>query len=165
MRVENRGYPGDTVAQSLARWAGHPAPDLLIVALGYGDLAAHTPTQSFSDTLGPMVQAAQARGTSVFILVPPLLRTPVSNQAIEAYRTVERGVASVTGASDFEGSKAAARIKAPATEGAAQSPAVYQAMAADMTAYIKVVDRASPQTGQAGSGDSRTVRASAARAS
>ena len=163
VKVDNRGYPGDTVAQSKARWAGSPLPNLLILAYGFGDVRAGTPIQAFSDTLGAMVQAAQAQGTAVFLIVPPAVTDPLMQSELEPYRTVERGVASVTGATVFDTSAAMVRIKLPFAKGAAQTAAVYQAIAADMIPYIKVAP--APQTGQAGSGDSRTVRDSAASAS
>ncbi len=163
VQVENRGYPGDTVQASAARWAGRPPGDLLILCYGYGDPRAHTPISDYDDALTRMIAAAHARGAAVFVVAPMPSSDPLIDYDLASYRDQLADVARRNGALVFYANDARGRIKAPQPKHAAQSAAVYQAIAADMAAYIKVV--ASPQAGQAGSGGSRTVRVSPASAS
>ena len=139
VRIENRGFPGDTLASSAARWANAPRADLLILAYGFGDRRAHTTAAAFSAELVAMIVAAQAQGTTVFIIVPPSLSKPLRQSQLLPYIAVARNVAAVTGAEAFEAGAALSRIKAPAPAGAAQSSVAYQAIAADMIPYIKIV--------------------------
>ncbi len=162
VQVENRGFPGDTVEASAARWAALSPGDLLVLSYGFGDQHAHTPIPAFDDALTRMIAAAHARGAAVFVVLPPPSSDPLIDSDLSAYRAALNGVAHQAGLLIFDASAAMNRIKAPPLKHPAQSAAVYQAVAADMVAYIKVV---SPQTGQAGSGDSRTVRVSPASAS
>ncbi len=139
VQVENRGFPGDTVASGAARWAAAPHADLLILAYGFGDEQAHTSVQAYSDALTAMVEAAQANGEAVFIVVPPNVSKPLLENGLSPYQAVDRNVATATGVTAFEANAAVARIKAPAPRGFAQTPSVYQAIAADITPYIKIL--------------------------
>ena len=139
VEVENRGFPGDTVAASAARWANARRADLLILAFGFGDLQAHTPQSTFAEQLTALIRSAQAGGATVFVVIPPHVSKTLTDSDIEAYRGAERGVAISTGAEVFEAQAALTRIKAPPPAGAAQTPQAYQAIAADMVPYIKVV--------------------------
>ena len=163
VQVENRGYPGDTVEASAARWTGRPSGDLLILSYGFGDQRAHTPISEFNDALTRMITAAHASGTAVFVVIPPPSSDPLLDFDLASYRANLAAVARKANVVIFDSSAAMSRIRAPARKQTAQTPAVYQAVAADMVAYIKVVSP--PQTGQAGSGDSRTVRVSPSSAS
>ena len=139
VKVENRGYPGDTVAASAARWANAPRADLLILAYGFGDERAHTTATTFAAQLTAMIKAAQAQGTTVFLIVPPNVSKLLLQSELLPYYAFARNAATVTGAEAFDASAALIRIKAPAPAGAAQTSAAYQAIAADMIPYIKVV--------------------------
>ena len=163
MQVENRGYPGDTVKASAGRWADRSPGDLLILCYGFGDQQAHTPIPEFNAALATMIAAAHAKGAAVFVVIPPLSSDPLIQSELANYRGYAALIARQAGIEVFDAYLAMTRIKAPPVKHSAQAAAVYQAVAADMVAYIKVVSP--PQTGQAGSGDSRTVRVSAASAS
>ncbi len=185
VQVENRGYPGDTVEASAARWAGLSPGNLLILSYGFGDPRAHTPIADFDAALTRMIVAAHARGAAVFAIAPPPSSDPVIDFDLVSYRDNFAAIARQNGVLTFYAYDAMNRIKAPRLKSSAQTAAVYQAVAADMAAYIKVVAPAQTgqiqtgqiqaeqtpagqrqaQTGQAGSGDSRTVRVSAASAS
>ncbi len=163
--VQNRGYPGDTVQSSAARWRGLPPGDLLILCYGTGDLRANTPTSDFKAQLGAMISSAHAQGAAVFVVQPPGSADPIFDDAVNGYRDRAADAARDNGALVFDTTQAISRLKAPRVKGVAQPAAYYQAVAADMVAYIKVVAgpaRATPQTGQAGSADSRPVRVSPA---
>ena len=144
VKVENRGFPGDTLAAGAARWADRRRPDLLILAYGSGDNAAHTPGQAFITQYTAMVQAAQAAGTAVFIVVPPNLSKPVLEADLAPYQAIARAVSTSTGATLFEASVAVTRIKAGVPKDSALTPAIYQAVAADMVPYIKIIPAPKP---------------------
>ncbi len=165
VKVENRGYPGDTIAVGATRWATAAPGNLLILSYGIGDLHAHTTIAAFNAQLQSTIVAAQAKGATVFVVPSPELADPIGKAAIGAYRANAIAVANAVGAEVFDPYAAMARIKSPPRKTFAQPAAVYQAIAADMIPYIKVVAAPSPQTGQAGSGDNRTVRVSPASAS
>ena len=167
VQVENRGFPGDTAAAGRARWSGRPAGSLLILLYGQGDMHAHSPQADFGAAMAAMVKDAHAQGAAVFIVLPPPSSDPLTASELAPYRAIAGAVATGNGVEIFDVGAAMARILSPPLKTVAQRAAVYQAVAADMVPYIKVVDAAapSPQTGQAGSGESRTVRVSAAKAS
>ncbi len=168
VRVENRGYPGDTVESSSARWRGLSPGNLLILCFGTGDLRASTPTGDFKSQLAALIAAAHAEGAAVFVVQPPGSADPIFNDAVNGYRDRAADAARENGALVFDTAAAMSRLKAPRVKGVAQPAAYYQAVAADMIAYIKVAAEtsgASPQVGQTGSADSRTVRVSPASAS
>ena len=165
VRIENRGFPGDTVDLSAHRWADAPRADLAILCFGFGDAKAATSFQAYSDALRTMIEDLHARGTAVFVVTPPSLSDALADGGVSAYRQADETIGRATGAVVFRTDDAMARIKAAHVRTVAQAPAVYQAVAADMSAYIKVLDAPSPQVGQAGSGDRRTVRVSPAKAS
>ena len=144
MKVENRGFPGDTVAASAARWAGAPRADLLILAYGFGDEQAHTPLDTYVNGLSSMVQTALQSGEAVFVIVPPDAADPLLQSDLRPYQDGDRAVAAAPGATVFETDAAIIRLKAPLSKSFAQTPAVYQAVAADMAPYIKVVAPPAP---------------------
>ena len=144
VNVENRGFPGDTVAASQQRWAGAPHADLLILAYGFGDERAHTSLNPYTNSLATMVQAATAKGEAVFIILPPSSSDSLLAAAVAPFQASGRLVASVYGATLFDANSSIARIKAAQQKGVAQTPAIYQAIAADMTPYIKVVPKPAP---------------------
>ena len=139
VKIENRGYPGDTVAASAARWANAPRADLLILVYGFGDERAHTTITDFAGQLTAMIKAAQAQGTTVFVIVPPNVSKVLLQSELFPYFYSARDVATKTGAEAFDASAALTRIKAPPPKSAAQTSAGYQAIAADMIPYIKVI--------------------------
>ncbi len=160
--VENRGFPGDTAASSVQRWAGATSADLAILSFSYGDAAAHTDMDEFRRVVAEIIRTDQARGESLLAILPPPSADALRNGVEGGYRDAFRDVAKAHGVVVFDAYDAQQRLKLPRLRTTAQSAAIYQGAAADMALYIKVVDAAAPQTGHPGSGDSRTVRDSAA---
>ena len=158
--VENRGFPADTAATSATRWASGPKPDLAILCFGYSDMAAHTPPLTFGADLAQLIDQLHARGVAVFVVKPPSSADPLVQSELAPYAGTVQAAAMGHAAEVFDADVAMTRIKAAHAKTAAQQPDVYQAIAADILPYVKVVDP-SPHVEQAGSGDSRTVRASA----
>jgi hypothetical protein len=168
VEVENRGFPGDTVAASTARWAARPPGALLILAYGYGDMAAHTAPDAFRTALQALIRDAQAKGATVFVVLPPNFSDALMNSELAPYRAVASDLAQHQGAEMFDAASSMSRIGVAPWKAVAQRPSVYAAIAGDMAPYIKVLPasgQAPPQTGQAGSGDRPTVRATPASAS
>ncbi len=137
--VENRGYPGDTVAQSEARWAGSKRANLVILCVGFGDAAAHTPVDDFGHDLAQAIKTARAQGAAVFVVTAPRLSDPLEDHDLGEYRDRAKSVAREGGAVLFETQSAMDRLKQRPVKTVAQAPQVYQAVAADMVPYIKVV--------------------------
>ena len=162
VKVENRGFPGDTAASSALRWANAPPADLTILSFSYGDAAAHTDMDEFRRVVGEMIRADQARGGSLLAVLPPPSADLVRNQTEGDYRDSFRNVAKDHGVEVFDAYDAQQRLKLARVKTTAQPAAIYQGAAADMALYIKVVDAPAPQAGQSGSGDTPTVRDSAA---
>ncbi len=165
VKVENRGYPGDTVASSALRWANAPPANLTILSFSYGDEAAHTGLAEFRQAVSEMIQADQAHGGAVFAVLPPPSADLLRNGTQGAYRETFRAVATEHAVQVFDAFAAMQRLKIPGVKTTAQPAGVYQGVAADMVLYIKVVNAPAPQTGQSGSGGSLTVRDSAANPS
>jgi lysophospholipase L1-like esterase len=155
--IVNEGYPGDTVISSAQRWADAPAANLLILSYGYGDAEAKTPLPDYESALRDMVRRAHARGAAVFLIpTPPMAVTPTAvgktprtppalvNAAIEPYRAVMRMVGQEENAEVFEPQAEITRIKATPTRTIAQTPDIYQAIAAGLVPYIRIVQPARP---------------------
>lgn len=166
VRIDNRGFPGDTAAASAERWASGPRPDLAILCFGYGDAALQTPLEDFQNALRDLIAEYHAEGAAVFVVTPPSTTDLLAESVLAPYRSAAEQIGVATGAVVFRANDSMARIRVKPIKGVAQTTAVYQAVAADISPYVKVVDAPpSPQVGQAGSGPSRTVRVSAASAS
>lgn len=163
--IENRGFPGDTAAASAVRWADAAPADLTILSLGLGDAAAETDLGEFGQEFRAIVRADLAHG-AVFVVIPPPSADPLQDSREGPYRGIAAAIGREEGAVVFDSFTSINRIKLPKSKTDAQPAAAYQAVAADMAPYIRVVDgAASPQAGQEGSGPTRTVRDSPASAS
>ncbi len=169
VEIDNFGYPGDSIVDGFERWAGRPKGDLVIFCYGLGDLRAKTPPATYEQTLRLMVRRAHASGAAVFVLVWPSLSDVKLSRGIEPYRVAARKAGVEEGAEVFESYQALDRAYIPAPKSPDLTPQLLRVIAGDMAAYIKVVAPsvrpASPQTGQAGSGPTATVRTSADSAS
>lgn len=143
LQVENRGYPGDTLAESLKRWAGAPTGDLMILAYGLGDARAKTPPDQFSQTLRDFIRSSRDQGAAVFLVVWPTLKDPGLNSALDPYRNAMRLIGPEEGAAVIEAYKAAAKVGASPTNRSYQQPEVYRAIAGEIAPYIRVSDQPS----------------------
>jgi lysophospholipase L1-like esterase len=151
--IVNQGYPGDTAAMGAQRWADAPVGNLLILSYGYGDAVAKTPAADYELALRSMVQRAHAQGAAVFLIpTPPLAAAPVipgqkpkpgphllTSADIEPYRAVMRKIGQDESVEVFEPQAEITRVKATPTRTIAQSPEIYQAIAAGLVPYIRIV--------------------------
>jgi hypothetical protein len=137
--VENRGFPGDTVAASAQRWAGAPRPDLLILAFGFGDMQAHTQVGPFAEGLRKLIHDARAQGTAVFIVTPPGVSDKLTNANLAPYLSVAANVAAEQDVELFAASTSMATAKEAPSKGIPQSARTYAVIAGSMVPYIKLV--------------------------
>lgn len=160
--VETRAEPDRTLGEGVARSAGRPPANLLILSYATGDAAAHTSADAYAAALRKRIAQAHEKGAAVFLLTAPPVKDATLNVALEPYRVLMRQVGAEMGAEVFDAATVMARIGAKPA-GVALSARAYRAIAGEMVPYIAIAP--SPQTGQAGSGGRRTVRASAESAS
>ncbi|MGC1305381.1 MAG: SGNH/GDSL hydrolase family protein [Caulobacteraceae bacterium] len=139
VRIENRGFPGDTLAQSAERWADAGPGNLLILAYGFGDLRARTPGLAFGDQLRTMIRKAHAHGAAVFVITPPDVTDTLVNSKLATYRFFANAVAEQEGAEVFPASAAMTKAKEPFSKGVPQTARTYEIIAASMVSYIKFV--------------------------
>jgi GDSL-like Lipase/Acylhydrolase family len=139
VRIENRGFPGDTIADSGTRWGDAAPGDLLILAYGFGDLQAHTPGPAFRDQLRAMIRKAHASKAAVFVITPPDVTDPLVNNRLAVYRLTAAAVAEQEGAELFPATAAMTKAKEPLSKGPPQTARTYEIIAASMVPYIKFV--------------------------
>jgi lysophospholipase L1-like esterase len=139
VRVENRGFPDDTVTDSAKRWQGLEPGDLMVLAYGFGDLKAKTKPAEFAENLRAQIRAAHARGAAVFVVSPPSVADPQVELKLSAYRWWAETVAGQEGAESFSAVAAMAAAKEQPAKGAPQNAKTYETIAAAMVPYIKLV--------------------------
>ncbi len=139
VRVENRGFPDDTVAQSAKRWEGLEPGDLLVLAYGFGDMKAKTAPAVFGAELRAQIRAAHARGAAVFVVTPPYIGDPPREIQLAPLRTMAEAIAGQEGAETFSTIAAMTAAKENPAKGVPQNAKTYQAVAASMLPYIKLV--------------------------
>ena len=139
VQVENRGFPGDTVARSAQRWADAPAPKLLVLALGYGDMKAHTQITPFAEALSSMIRRAHGQGAAVFLVSPPASSDVLFESNLAPYRGTAEAVARQEGAEVFSAAASMGSAKESPVKSVGQSPRTYELIAGSMVPYIKLV--------------------------
>jgi hypothetical protein len=97
VRVEDETRSGGTLADGAERLAAGPAGDLVVIAYGYGDVAAKTKVADFRKTLQTMIKTAHARGAAVYVVAPPPTTGKLSPLA-EPFRAAVRDSAATNGA-------------------------------------------------------------------
>lgn len=89
--VINRGYPGDTSADGLTRWASASATDVAILMYGTNDAMNFGGTglvgvDDFRKNMSEMIEREISKGAAVILMSPPNVSDPVSNAKIAPYR-------------------------------------------------------------------------------
>jgi hypothetical protein len=139
VRVENRGFPDDTVADSAKRWEGLEPGGLLVLAFGFGDMKAKTKLAVFVAELRDMIKTAHARGAAVFVVTPPALADVSMEAKLAPYRLWAEYAAGQEGAETFSAVAAMTTAKEKPAKGAPQTSRTYRTIAASMLPYIKLV--------------------------
>ncbi|ELE9731691.1 hypothetical protein RM401_000625 [Enterobacter kobei] len=89
--VINRGYPGDTSADGLARWASASATDVSIIMYGTNDAMNYGGTglvsvDDFRKNISSMIERERAKGAVVILMSPPNVAERIANAKIAPYR-------------------------------------------------------------------------------
>lgn len=145
VRVENRGYPGDRTVDGLARWAGRPSGDLVILLYGTNDCAnfGHRPggpisLDAYRQNLRALIARNKGAGTKILLVTPPSLANLDLDRRLEFYRAAMRQVARETETPVVDGPEALKDVPHPWIEGVHLSPEGYQALARHIAARILV---------------------------
>lgn len=100
--IRNRGYPGDTSADGLTRWATDIASDVAIIMYGTNDAinAGGTGLVSVDDfrkNIVTMIEREAAKGAAVILMSPPNVAERIKNAQIAPYRAQVRLLAEAYG--------------------------------------------------------------------
>ena len=95
--VEDEAKAGATLKDGAVRLASGPAANLVVIDYGFGDAFAGTKPAAFRSDLQAMIQAAQARGAAVYVVVEPPTAAPLS-KLTEPFRQAARDLAAANGA-------------------------------------------------------------------
>lgn len=100
LTVINRGFPGDTVANGIARWVGASNTDFAVFTYGTNDANGFTgpivPLGTYLLGLFAFIQPKIDAGTAVLLQPPPIGRTPYDTP-VAPYRDAVRVLASALG--------------------------------------------------------------------
>lgn len=87
--VINRGYPGDTAAAGLTRWAAASATDVAILMYGTNDgKTLAVSVDEFRNRMAEMIEREFDKGAVVILLSPPLVNDAPTNANIAPYTVV-----------------------------------------------------------------------------
>lgn len=89
--VINRGYPGDTSSDGLARWASAGSSDVSIIMYGTNDAMNYGGTglvsvDDFRKNISSMIERERAKGAVVILMSPPNVAERIANAKIAPYR-------------------------------------------------------------------------------
>ncbi|MBS0862516.1 GDSL-type esterase/lipase family protein [Enterobacter mori] len=89
--VINRGYPGDSSADGLTRWASSSATDVAIIMYGTNDAMNYGGTglvsvDDFRKNISSMIERERAKGAVVILMSPPNVAERLANAKIAPYR-------------------------------------------------------------------------------
>lgn len=89
--VYNRGFPGDTAADGLARWGGASATDVAILAYGTNDgKVLAVPVETFKKNMAKMIEREFQKGAVVILSLAPLVNDFATNANISPYTVALR---------------------------------------------------------------------------
>ncbi|MET3724090.1 SGNH/GDSL hydrolase family protein [Sphingomonas trueperi] len=102
VRVVNHGYPADTTAMGVRRWASEPRADLVVLMYGTNDANPRgwrhaVPIDAYRATLAGLVRRHVTAGAQVLVLAPPPAGTAYAAKAIAPYREAARAAAAAEG--------------------------------------------------------------------
>ncbi|HCR0384583.1 TPA: hypothetical protein OMS42_001318 [Enterobacter kobei] len=87
--IKNRGFPGDTSADGVTRWASSDATDVAIIMYGTNDAiktAALVSVDDFRKNIVRMIEREVAKGAAVILMSPPNVAERIKNAQIAPYR-------------------------------------------------------------------------------
>lgn len=85
--VVNRGFPGDTAADGLTRWAAASATDVSFLMYGTndGNPARSVTIEQYKLNMAAMIEREIGKGAAVVLIGPPLLSDEETSLSIRAY--------------------------------------------------------------------------------
>jgi len=144
VRVENRGEPGQTLAEGERLWSDKPCGNLLILAYGYSDAQRGVKAADFSAALSRRIAEAHAKGASVILVSPPHFRSKRVERSAEALRTALKAAQTSQGVGLVDLAPILAKIDPRPNPGAYQDQAAYRTIAYAVAAYIAVAQESAP---------------------
>ncbi|HHA1963102.1 TPA: GDSL-type esterase/lipase family protein [Enterobacter kobei] len=87
--IKNRGFPGDTSADGVTRWASSDATDVAIIMYGTNDAiktAALVSVDDFRKNIVRIIEREVAKGAAVILMSPPNVAERIKNAQIAPYR-------------------------------------------------------------------------------
>ena len=152
LSVENRGFPGDTVALGARRWQGYPPGALAILMFGTNDAGVRpwkrpaASAEAFQQRLARLIARHRAAGAQVLVLAPPPPGTRFAEQRLRPYRRAARDAALATGAHFLDPARfLPKRGDVLQRDGLHLTSAANAAIARGISAHIRVSARVSPQ--------------------
>lgn len=90
--VYNRGYPGDTAADGLARWAVSGPTDISFLMYGTndGNPTRNVTIEQYKINMAQMIEREIDKGAAVVLIGPPLLSDQDSNLSVRAYSSAAK---------------------------------------------------------------------------
>jgi hypothetical protein len=138
VRVENRGYPGDTIAKGEEHWRGQPVGNLLIISYGYEDAKAGTSKADYEAVLNLMISQASSQGAGVILLLAPIYADKTLSEHAEASRNAMREAKAHFRTQSFDVWQTQWIFSHRYTDGSYQSDSLYKALAYTIAPYIAV---------------------------
>ncbi|MFO4143659.1 GDSL-type esterase/lipase family protein [Enterobacter kobei] len=98
--IRNRGFPGDTSADGIIRWASSDATDVAIIMYGTNDAiktSALVSVDNFRKNIVKMIERETSKGTAVILMSPPNVAERIKNAQIAPYRAQMKYLADAYG--------------------------------------------------------------------
>lgn len=98
--IRNRGFPGDTSADGIIRWASSDATDVAIIMYGTNDAiktSALVSVDDFRKNIVKMIEREASKGTAVILISPPNVAERIKNAQIAPYRAQMKYLADAYG--------------------------------------------------------------------
>ncbi len=136
LKVVDQSMLGETIEAAAERLKTAPVGDLLVICYGFGDAAA-TDAGDFDATLTAMIEAAEAQGAAVYLVVEPVSGSKLSD-AVEAYRNLTRSAGAAHGAGVIDANAGITKAEFGPGKSAYQTPAAVKLIAGSLAAYLKI---------------------------
>jgi lysophospholipase L1-like esterase len=96
--VINRGFPGDSSAQGVTRWAASSATDVAIIMYGHNDANNYggnglVSVANFRANIRAIVERELSKGAAVIIVAPPAVSVVAQNELIRPYAQTLKQIA------------------------------------------------------------------------
>ena len=141
--VTNCGYPGDTSADGLTRWASAAATDVAFLMYGTND--GKTRTVSITDyrkNMQKMIEREIGKGAVVILMAPPMANDATTNLNIQPYTSVLRELAQEYDLQFIDATEQLSGVTSQWTDGLHLSSFAYSELGFHLAALFVNRDRA-----------------------